>query len=77
MTRPNGLPADVPERFCRSMAGFVFHKALPQRAATFDRPILVSSTCPIGATPLGWGAIRTKAEAVREAIQSPKAGGAP
>lgn len=69
MTRPNGLPADVPERFCRSMAGFVFHKALPQRAATFDRPILVSSTRPIGATSVAWDAVREKANAVRRAIQ--------
>jgi hypothetical protein len=67
MTRPNGLPDDVPEPYYRSVAAFQFSEAVPMRAATFDAPVLVRSSAPSAAA---WAAINAKANAVREMVRS-------
>lgn len=61
--RANGLPDDVPEQFCRAMSKFTFTEAVPVASATFDKPMLVSSSLPPEVAEATWNAIRAKAQA--------------
>lgn len=65
-----GLPDDVPAEFLRSVSDFRFFPAATVAAATFDRPVFVSSSHPAGVGESAWDAVRRKSAAVREAVQA-------